>query len=115
MEFIPKNTTIKIWKNEDIDIQKLSEEIRQSLEAIRWENSNNKRGYSGISVDEYPDWQNEGLPGRWRIRIHWTLDGEFGFDIQLDPIMEKKIRNTINKHIPINPLPKSLIVKLRKV
>lgn len=99
-KFIKTTRHTEFYTNKDIDVQKLSEEIRSLLEVDRWEDTSDKDGYSGISIERNEKWLTQGKPGKMRLIVHWTTDGISGFNIELPEEIAVKVRELIENHKP---------------
>ena len=104
MKFVPTKKFKEFWTDGDVDISKLGEEIRIALGVKRWEESPTKEGFSGISVESDHLGKEKNRHKKHRIVVHWTLDGEFGFNIDFPPNLVGIINSIIAKHKADNPL-----------
>jgi len=98
--FFPGTDRTDFWTNQPINLSKLDEEINLKCNFLRWNLSPNKAGFSGLSMNEYKNWQLQGLPAKYQIFLHWTLDGKNGFDISLPPGLKNLVQGAINEHTP---------------
>ncbi len=110
MKFLPTDKFTEFWTKREIDIQKLDNEIRLALGAKRWEDNPTKEGFSGITIGEDVNWKENKKKAKYRVIVHWTLDGETGFNIEFPANIKGTLESVINKHTADNlPEPISLI------
>lgn len=103
-EIIVQKEFSVIWTNNPVDVSKLDGEIRKYVKATKWEDNSTKKGYSGISVSHFPNWREEYQEAEYAVLVYWTLDGEFGYAIDMPKDLSDGVAEVVKKHKADRPV-----------
>ena len=96
MNYIQKKKFSEIWTNEEVNLMSLTKKIEETCNFKRWEDAVDNKGYSGLTMQTYNNWQADGRPAKYKIIVHWTLDGINAFNVDLSASDKEKAGTAIS-------------------